>query len=108
VLRSGGVLISGHLNPVYFLTDHDIRGRSLSVTYPLPFSDQTSLPRSRLRAKIKQSRPLEFGHTLSTLIGEQLKAGFVLTDFREDSWAGNRAELSRYTSLYILLHAMKP
>jgi SAM-dependent methyltransferase len=107
VLRRGGELISGHLNPVYFLTDHDDPKKDLTIARRLPFSDAASLPKRRLNAKLARNEPLEIGHTLDSLIGEMLKAGFVLTGFFEDGWKGSTTRLKRYTALYIVLRASK-
>jgi SAM-dependent methyltransferase len=107
VLRPGGEIISGHLNPVYFLAHQGDRRKDLTISRKLPYSDEASLPRRRLQAKVARNEPLEFGHTLEALIGEQLRAGFVLSDFFEDGWKGSSTRLKRYTPLYIVLRAMK-
>jgi len=86
VLRPEGVLISGFLNPVNYIFDADLLAREnrLDVRYRVPYSDLEQLPAERLQKYLNAGEPLEFGHTLEDQIGEQLRAGFYLTDLYED------------------------
>jgi SAM-dependent methyltransferase len=85
VLRPGGTLLAGFMNPDIYVFDEDAsqsRGE-LIVRHALPYSDVTHLDaaeRERLRG---DHRPLEHSHTLTAQIGGQLDAGFVITGFRE-------------------------
>ncbi|HXK34167.1 MAG TPA: class I SAM-dependent methyltransferase [Dehalococcoidia bacterium] len=85
VLRPGGVLLAGFMNPDIFIFDEvaqDQRGE-LVVRHRLPYSDLTHLTEEERRALRGDSVPLEYSHTLSEQIGGQLEAGFVLTAFAE-------------------------
>ena len=52
-------------------------------------------------------RPIDFGHTLTDLIGGQMQAGFRLIDMFEDGWGGNDP-LSDFISTFIATRAIKP
>jgi len=86
VLRPGGILISAFMNPARYIFDlarADNEG-VLEVKHSLPFSstDLSEVARDRI---FGADAPLEFSHTLEDQIGGQLRAGFVLTDFFEDT-----------------------
>jgi SAM-dependent methyltransferase len=85
VLRPGGTLLSGFMNPVNYLFDFfALEAGELRVTHSIPYSDVRSLSDGE-RAKLsEQGTPLEFGHTLDDQIGGQINVGFVLTGFYED------------------------
>jgi SAM-dependent methyltransferase len=107
VLRPGGTLLAGFMNPVHYLFDYPAMERGeLRVAHRIPYSDLTSLSdggRARLEA---EGVPLEFGHTLEDQIGEQIAAGFVLTGFYED--IDPDYLLGRYIATYIATRATKP
>ena len=115
VLRPGGILMTGFINPIEFIFD---RARieetgELVVRYKLPYSDSESLSDGELRRLLEKGDALEFGHTLTDQIGGQCAAGFVITDFYEDrrlpSDDPNDHEflLSQYTPVYIATRALK-
>lgn len=106
VLRKGGILLAGFLNPVVFLFGSETEAEdALSVKYALPYSDVTSLDEEARRRRIESSEPLEFGHTLEDQIGGQLDAGFVITGFYEDHH--RNVAVARYTPTYIATRAVK-
>ena len=107
VLRAGGALLAGFMNPVFYIFDRDLLDEQgiLQVSYPLPYSDLTSLPPEKLQHTLDQGWPLEFGHTLEDQIGGQLDAGFALTGFYEDR--DPRSALDNYTPVYIATRAVK-
>lgn len=110
VLRPGGRLMSGFINPLFFLFDYwEMEKGNLEVRYRLPYSDQDQLSEERL-AKLKEAgEPLEFGHTLEDQIGGQLRAGFQLIGFYEDVWSDEPAKLlSEHISGFIATLAEKP
>ena len=86
VLKPGGELFAGMLNPSFFLFDHaDAIDRGvLEVKHRLPYSDVESLDEKELNRIVGDEVPLVWSHTLETLIGGQTKAGFVIMDFYED------------------------
>jgi len=85
VLKLGGTLLAGLVNPVNYLFDFDLAERGvLEVRHSIPYSDLTSRTEQECRAQIEREEPLEFSHTLGDLIGGQLEAGLVITGFYED------------------------
>jgi len=85
VLRTGGVLQAGCLNPVRFLFDDDKAERGeFAVRHRIPYSDLTSISEQERQRYAAKGEPYCFGHTLADQIGGQLAAGFALTGFYED------------------------
>lgn len=100
VLKRGGILMAGFVNPVLYLFDQrKIDEGILEVRHRLPYSDLTSISESERDAYIRAGEALEFGHTLTDQIGGQLDAGFVITGFYEDRWDGQAP--ADYTATYI-------
>ena len=50
---------------------------------------------------------MEFGHSLESQIGGQLKAGMVITELYEDNWSDEATPLNKYGPLYIATLARK-
>jgi SAM-dependent methyltransferase len=106
VLRRGGILMSGFLNPVLFLFDNDLHERGvLEVKYKLPYSDLTSVSEEERERRLSGGDPLEFGHTLTDQIAGQLDAGFLISGFYEDHH--RHLEIAKYTPTYIATRAIK-
>lgn len=108
VLRPGGTLLAGFLNPDVYLFDHealDERGE-LVVVHKLPYSDVTQYSAEERATKFGADAPVEHSHTLTDQIGGQLAAGFVLTGFAE---APDQTSASaEYLSHYFATLAIKP
>jgi SAM-dependent methyltransferase len=107
VLRRGGVLLAGFLNPALFVfgsetPEHD----KLEVRYKLPYSDLTSLTEEERKRILPNDEPLEFGHTLEDQIGGQLDAGFLISGFYEDRHTELR--IAEFMPTYIATRAVKP
>jgi SAM-dependent methyltransferase len=85
VLRPGGVLVAGFVNPVLFTVDADLQAKGeLRLRHRIPYSDLTSIgPEERARL-VPTGTPLEFGHSLGDLLGGQLDAGLSITGLYED------------------------
>jgi SAM-dependent methyltransferase len=85
VLRPGGLLLAGFMNPDIFVFDADRAENhgELVVRHALPYSDVTHLDRAERERLWGLDAPLEYSHTLSEQIGGQFAAGFVLTGFQE-------------------------
>ncbi|MYC08458.1 MAG: class I SAM-dependent methyltransferase [Chloroflexi bacterium] len=113
VLRPGGVLMAGFVNPLEFIFDLELLEKGeFVVKHTLPYSDTNSLSEDGLQHWLDEGVPLVFGHTLTDQIGGQIDAGFVITGFYEDrrlSDERNDGEvfLSEYTSIYIATRALK-
>ena len=107
VLRHGGSLLSGFLNPVAFLFDLELAKRGiLKVRYAIPYSDLTSPTEEERQQVMENEDPLEFGHTLEDQIGGQIDAGFLIAGFYEDYAPGET--LADYTPSFIATRATKP
>lgn len=108
VLRPGGALLAGFMNPVHYIFDLDAmddEGR-LEVRYAIPYSDLTSLDDERRQRYLDKGLPIEFGHSLEDQIGGQLEAGFLLAGFYED--ADPEMLISKYIPTFIATRAIKP
>lgn len=107
VLRSGGTLMSGFLNPVLFIFDQELMEQgTLRVRHELPYSDLTSITEEERARRIQRGDALEFGHTLADQIGGQIAEGFVINGFYEDRH--RHLEIANYTPTYIATRATKP
>lgn len=109
VLRPGGELFAGMMNPSFFLFDHKKAQEtgSLTVEYKLPYSDFRSLDEKRRQTLIDDHVPLVFSHSLEELIGGQIEAGFVITGFYEDWWSDEATPLNKFTPTTIVTRAVK-
>ncbi|MFZ2358625.1 MAG: class I SAM-dependent methyltransferase [Anaerolineae bacterium] len=107
VLRPGGSLLSGFLNPVTYIFDlrkADDEG-VLEVKYSIPFSDLTSLSEADRQRQIDEGAALEFGHSLDDQVGGQIDAGFVIAGFYEDRWTD--FVLDRHIATFMATRAVK-
>jgi SAM-dependent methyltransferase len=106
VLHPNGSLLAGFGNGIIYVFDQTQYARgALEVKYSLPYSDLTDLPESELRERLAQGEPLEFGHTLTDLIGGQIEAGFVIVGFCEDVEPGE--PMARHMPMNIVTRALK-
>ena len=105
VLAKGGVLMSGFMNPVFYMFDEELEKQGvLQVKYPLPYSDLDYLDKEALESK---DGAIEFGHSLEEQIQGQISAGFVITGFYEDTFGGERL-LDRFCPSFMATRAVKP
>jgi SAM-dependent methyltransferase len=109
VLRPGGRLLAGFMNPDFFLFDHDDldAGGPLELRYPLPFSDVEGLPTDKLAARVEAGEALEHSHSLDAQIGGQLEAGFLIAGFYEDRWDAESTRLDAYMPTFMATMAFK-
>lgn len=106
VLRPGGTLITGFIQPVNFLFDAVKRDRGkLKVRFTIPYSD-LDLPEEERQRTLGPERPIDFGHPLSDLLGGQLRAGLTITDLIEDGWGG-RDPLSDRIATFMATRSVK-
>jgi len=106
VLRPGGILMSGFMNPDIFIFDItalDERGE-LTVRHPLPFTS-LDLPETE-RQRAYGTGPIEYSHSQTEQIGGQLAAGFIVTHLAE---APHHADATaRFMPGYFATRAIKP
>jgi SAM-dependent methyltransferase len=106
VLRPGGLLLTGFMNPDIFIFDVTAldEREEYVVRHPLPFST-LDLPDAE-RTRAYGDGAIEYSHSLTEQIGGQLAAGFILTHLVE---APHHADLTaRYMPGYIATRARKP
>ena len=112
VLKRGGTMISGFVNPILYAVDPDLDQKGIAqLKYPIPYSDLTSLTDEERKRYTDHHEPLCFGHTLEDQIGGQLKAGFHLTGMFEDRWGTDpeaSGALDRILPCFIATRALKP
>jgi SAM-dependent methyltransferase len=112
VLAPGGSLIAGMVNPLTYCFDLALQKEGvLTMRYPLPYADLTSLTPEERSEFIGADEPVEWSHTLEEHIGGQLEAGFVLTGFYEDIWGDQHPEgelFNRFAPFFFATRARKP
>ena len=109
ILKTGGDLLAGFMNPSFFLFDHEEAEKcgQLIVKRKLPFSEPYDLD-SNQRAKWGSNKnPAQFSHSLETQIGGQIVAGFVIIGFYEDSWSDEATLLNKFSPTSIATRASK-
>ena len=107
VLRRGGSLLAGFLNPAVYIFDLDLVDSSgdVRVRYTLPYADVTSKSEEEVGRQIERGEPLEFSHTLEDQIGGQIEAGFVIVGFYEDRHRDD--PIAAHMPTYIATRAIK-
>ena len=106
VLRPGGILMTGSMNPVHYIFDlYKADEGVLEVVHSIPYSDLRSIPRDELEEHMEKGLPVEFGHSLTDLLGGQCDAGFVITDMYEDYMLDS--PLHKYHPSYLATRAIK-
>jgi len=107
VLRPGGALLAGFINPINFVFDDFQKRGELVVKYPLPYSELTSISEEERQQIIEEGDTLQFSHTFDDQIGGQLDAGFLIAGFYEDRYSdGHR--LVPYMPTHFATKALKP
>jgi SAM-dependent methyltransferase len=106
VLKPGGVLVAGFLNPDIYIFDFEAMDRGeLVVRNRLPFSSLADLTQEERDRAFGPGAPLEYSHTMSEQLGGQMAAGFLLTSFQE---APHHADATaRYMPGYFATRAVK-
>jgi len=109
VLKPGGELFSGMMNPSFFLFDHAEAQQSgnLTAKYKIPYSDFSSISKKKRQKMIDAGVPLVFGHSLQTLIGGQTKAGFSIIDLYDDWWSDEDTLLNKFSPTTFVTRAKK-
>ena len=105
VLRHGGTMLAGFMNPVFYLFDLEKADNGiLEVRYKLPHADSDH---PEIAEKlIAAGDALEHSHSLTDQLGGQTDVGFHIIGLYEDRH-GDSA-VSEYTPTYIATRAQKP
>ncbi len=107
VLRPGGSLLAGFLNPDIYIFDREAeeeRGE-LVVRHSIPYSDLTSITPEE-RERLFANDAVEYSHTMTDQIGGQTDAGFVIVAFAE--LPHHAAITAKYMPGYYATRAIKP
>ncbi|MDM5317149.1 class I SAM-dependent methyltransferase [Fictibacillus sp. b24] len=107
VLKEGGVLIAGFVNPLLFIFDdeQEMQG-NLEVRHSVPSSSISHLTEAEILAYRQSNETIEFSHTLEDQIQGQIDVGFVITGLYEDDFGGHRM-LDSYIKTFIATRAVK-
>lgn len=107
VLKHGGTLISGFCNPLTYIFDlyEWEKNNQLVVKNRIPYSDIEQLPKNQLEERINNNDTLDFGHSLQSQIGGQIKVGFLIGGFYEDNSGGDL--LDKHIDTFIATKAIK-
>lgn len=99
--------MTGVMNPVHYIFDlYKMDEGVLDVRHSIPYSDLTSLTKDEQDEYLAKGLPVEFGHSLTDLIGGQCSAGFMITDMYEDIMSDS--PLAKYHPNFIATRAVKP
>lgn len=108
VLKAGGTLLSGVVNPVVFTADLALERKGvMQMKYPVPYSDLDHPGDAEIKKLHDGGEPLTFGHTLEDQVGGQIAAGFSLTGFYEDGWPSAKEPVHRLLKCYIATRATR-
>jgi SAM-dependent methyltransferase len=108
VLKIGGTLLAGFINPIVFMLDPDLDAQGVAqLRYKLPYSDVDSLTLAERARYTDAGEPLIFAHTLEDQIGGQLQAGFSLIGYYEDAHPPEHATIDRFMNAYVATRAVK-
>ena len=110
ILRPGGRLLSGFMNPDFYLFDRDDfdRGGPMQVRFSLSFADTEQLSDAEIKKRQAEGHALEFSHSLQTQIAGQLDARLLLAGFYEDHWDTQATPLNDYMPTSMATLAIKP
>ena len=108
VLRPGGTLLAGFMNPDLFIFDRDAEDNrgELVVRHALPYSDLTHLSEEERVRLGGPEAALEYSHSMTAQIGGQMAAGFHLVGFVETPH--HTGVTRQYMPGYFATRAVKP
>jgi len=109
VLKPGGQLFCGFMNPAFFLFDHEVLEETgeFRVIYSLPYSDIESADEELLEEQLEAQLSLEYSHSWEAQIGGQCAAGFAITGFYEDDWDEESTRLQGWMPMFAASRAVK-
>lgn len=109
VLKPGGQLLCGFMNPAFFLFDHEVLEETgeFRVVHRLPYSDLESGDEELLSEQLEAQLSLEYSHSWEAQIGGQCAAGFAITGFYEDDWDAESTRLQGWMPMYAASRAVK-
>lgn len=110
VLKPSGRLLSSFFNPIVFISErnkqYDEQGM-IKPRYTMPYSELATLSAEQIAQKQAKQEAFVFGHSLTDLIGGQLKVGFHITGFKEDWQPHPRFVVDNYLPTFLATMAIK-
>tara|TARA_R110000850_G_scaffold249163_4_gene374069 strand:- start:964 stop:1749 length:786 start_codon:yes stop_codon:yes gene_type:complete len=109
VLRQGGTLMCGFMNPAFFLFDHEVLEETgeLLVKHRLPYSDMEHADAELLSEQLEAQLSVEYSHSWEAQIGGQCDEGFAITGFYEDDWDQESTRLQGWFPMFAATRAVK-
>jgi SAM-dependent methyltransferase len=110
VLRPGGALITGFMNPDEFIFDPDALDEQgvFLVRYGLPYVEHETLSPAALAERVRRRQMFHFSHTLEAQLGGLTRAGFAITGFYEDRRPEEDGNpICRYMPSYFVARAQR-
>lgn len=105
VLRHGGTMLAGFMNPAFYLFDMDKADEgTLVIANKLPYAD--SEHPETVKKLMEKNWPLEHSHSLTDQLGGQMDAGFHITGLYEDHHEG--FVIGEQMPTYIATRTSKP
>ncbi|MDF1824511.1 MAG: class I SAM-dependent methyltransferase [Verrucomicrobiales bacterium] len=109
VLKTGGSILCGFMNPAFFLFDHEILEETGEVVVKnhLPYSDMEHADAELLSDQLDAQLSVEYSHSWEAQIGGQCEAGFAITGFYEDDWDEESTRLQGWMPMFAATRAIK-
>ncbi|MCB1206860.1 MAG: class I SAM-dependent methyltransferase [Verrucomicrobiae bacterium] len=109
VLRPGGRLLCGFMNPAFYLFDHEWLEETGEprVIHRLPYSDLESMDEETLSEQLEAQLSVEYSHSWEEQLGGQCAAGLAITGFYEDDWDEESTQLQGWMPMYAATCAVK-
>jgi len=98
-------MMAGWTNPIVYMFDDEALDKQdvpLIICNKLPYNGRLEVEKG---AELSLDTGYQFSHTLEAQIGGQLKAGFLLKDFYEDTDPSDH--LGQYTNIFAASLAVK-
>lgn len=109
VLKPGGRLLCGFMNPAFYLFDHEHLEETGEprVVHRLPYSDLESMDEALLSRQLEAQLSVEYSHSWEAQLGGQCSAGLAITGFFEDDWDSESTRLQGWMPMYAATRAVK-
>lgn len=109
VLKKGGSLLCGFMDPAFFLFDHEVLEETgeLVVKHKLPYSDMEHANAELLSEVLEAQLSVEYSHSWETQLGGQCQAGLAITGFYEDHWDAESTGLHGWFPMFAATRAVK-
>ncbi|EKT56362.1 class I SAM-dependent methyltransferase [Providencia sneebia] len=110
VLKDHGRLLSSFYNPIVFIGERSPEFNEQQIIkpkYTMPFSEIENLTEEQIATKQQNQEAFVFGHSLTDLIGGQIRAGFNIAGFLEDWQPNPRFVIDNYLPTFLSTLAIK-